>query len=327
MRVRLIAYGAAIQTIHVPDRQGVLRNVNLGFGSIDEYRVNRVFFGATIGRFANRIARGAFTLDGRAYRLPINNPPNSLHGGSRGFDTFVWNVREATQTSVAFSRVSPDGEEGYPGNLSVEVSYSLQPGGALRIDYSATTDAPTPLNLTNHAYFNLAGEDAASDIANHVLWLNASHYTPVDAGLIPTGVIAPVDGTPFDFRAPTPIGERIDGAHPQLAAGGGYDHNWVLDGWQPTLAEPVLQARVVEPANGIVLEVLTTEPGIQFYSGNLLDGSLTGYGGRGYARRAAFTLETQHFPDSPNQPNFPPCVLRPGQQYRGTTIYRFRTDA
>jgi aldose 1-epimerase len=323
-RARFIALGAALHTLEVPDRGGRVRNVTLGFGSLDKYRSRRVFFGATIGRFANRIARGAFSLDGVTYQLPINNPPNSLHGGTFGFDTWPWNVRETTESSITFARLSPDGEEGYPGNLSVDVSYSLH-GDSLRIDYSASTDAATPINLTNHAYFNLAGEDAPTDITGHVLWLNASHYTPVDASLIPTGTLEPVESTPFDFRQPTPIGERIDAVHPQLEAGGGYDHNWVLDDWDPANREPILQARVVEPDSGRVLEVWTTEPGLQFYSGNLLDGSFDGTGGRAYARRAGFTLETQHFPDSPNRGNFPSCVLRPGHQYRSTTIYRFLT--
>jgi aldose 1-epimerase len=326
LRVRLIAPGAAIHTLEAPDRVGGVRNVTLGFGSLDKYRSTRVFFGATVGRYANRLARGAFSLDGVTYQLPINNPPNSLHGGTFGFDTWPWSVREATPSRVSFSRLSPDGEEGYPGNLSVDVSYSLE-GDSLRIDYVASTDAPTVVNLTNHAYFNLAGEDSGADISRHVLWLNASHYTPVDPSLIPMGTLEPVDGTPFDFRQPTPIGERIDGVHPQLEAGGGYDHNWVLDNWKPENAEPMLQARVLEPDSGRVLEVWTTEPGIQFYSGNLLDGSLVGTGGRPYARRAAFTLETQHFPDSPNRGHFPSTVLRPGHQFRSTTMYRFLTDA
>ena len=326
MRVRLITLGAAIQTLEAPDRVGVVRNVTLGFGSLDKYRSSQVFFGATIGRFANRIARGAFSLDGVTYQLPINNPPNSLHGGTFGFDTWSWSVREATSSLVSFSRLSRDGEEGYPGNLSVDVRYSLD-WGSLRIDYAASTDAPTLVNLTNHAYFNLAGEDSGDDISNHILWLNASHYTPVDTSLIPTGAIEPVEGTPFDFRQPVPIGERIDAAHPQLEAGGGYDHNWVLDNWDPANREPLLQARVLEPGSGRVLEVWTTEPGIQFYSGNLLDGSLVGTGGRPYARRAGFALETQHFPDSPNRSNFPSCVLRPGHEFRSTTIYRFLVDA
>jgi aldose 1-epimerase len=291
-----------------------MANVTLGFSTPETYYTHRAFFGAVVGRCANRIKGGSFSLEGVTYQVACNDGTNSLHGGRRGFDKYVWDVARVSSTALRFSRLSPDGEEAYPGALSVTVTYSLQGESALRIDYLATTDKPTIVNLTNHAYFNLAGESAGG-ISEHVLWLNASHYTPVDARLIPTGGIEPVDGTPFDFRAPTAIGARIDEAHPQLVFGGGYDHNFVLEGWRPR-QEPALQARVVEPSTGRVLEVLTTEPGIQFYSGNLLDG-------RPYPRRGGFTLETQHFPDSPSHPEFPSILLRPTEEYRSTTVYAF----
>jgi aldose 1-epimerase len=310
----------------VPDRDGVPANVALGLATLDDYVArNAPYLGALIGRYANRIAGGAFTLDGRAYRLPVNNPPNSLHGGTQGFDKRVWAASEtgggeAAGVELAFT--SPDGEMGYPGTLQVRARYTLTADNALRIDYQATTDAPTVVNLTNHSYLNLAGE-AAGSIEGHRLVLHAGRYTPTDATNIPTGELAPVAGTPFDFSSPHAIGERIADDDEQLRFGLGYDHNYVLD--RPPGAEGTLvpAARVEDPGSGRVLEVATTEPGLQLYSGNQLDGTLTGVGGAAYGPRAGLALETQHFPDSPNQPGFPSTVLRPGEVYRSATVYRF----
>jgi aldose 1-epimerase len=323
--VRVLTYGGILQTIEVPDRDGRPANVALGFGDLDSYvHDNAPYFGALIGRYANRIAGGRFTLDGRDYALPVNNPPNSLHGGTEGFDKRVWTAtgtggQDAAGLELAYT--SPDGEMGYPGTLSVRARYRLSPDNELRIDYRATTDAPTHVNLTNHSYVNLAGE-AAGSIEGHQLQLHAGHYVPTDATNIPTGEIAPVAGTPFDFSAPHPVGERIDAADEQLEYGLGYDHNFVLD---PAPASRALRpaARVADPASGRALEVLTTEPGIQFYSGNQLDGTLAGPGGAAYGPRTGLALETQHFPDTPNQPGFPSTVLRPGQVYESATVYRF----
>jgi aldose 1-epimerase len=324
MTVRVLTYGGILQSIEVPDRDGRPANVALGFVTLDAYvRHNRPYFGAAIGRYANRIADGTFTLDGTVYRLPINNPPNSLHGGTHGFDKQVWRATPdpSDGLGVRLTHESPDGEMGYPGTLTAEVHYSVNAGNELQIDYRATTDAPTVVNLTNHSYFNLAGE-AAGSITGHLLQLQADRYTPVDATQIPTGELAPVAGTPFDFRTPHAIGERIADDHEQLRFGQGYDHNFVLDR-PPSSSELLLAARVADPGSGRTLEVYTREPGIQFYSGNQLDGTLVGTGGRAYRRHAGFALETQHFPDAPNQPQFPSTVLRPGQVYQTTTTYRF----
>jgi aldose 1-epimerase len=325
MVVRVLTYGGILQTVEVPDRDGVPANVALGFAGLDAYvRGNRPYFGALIGRYANRIARGRFDLDGRTYHLPVNNPPNSLHGGTEGFDKRAWTATERSHgdtVGLELAYTSSDGEMGYPGTLAATVRYSLNPDNELRIDYRATTDAPTVVNLTNHSYFNLAGE-AAGTIDDHQLQLDADHYTPTDASSIPTGEIAPVAGTPFDFTSPHPIGERIDQDDQQLVLGLGYDHNFVLN--EPPAGQALRPAaRVVDPASGRVLEVATSEPGVQFYSGNQLDGTLVGTGGAAYRRRAGFALETQHFPDSPNQPGFPSTVLRPGQIYQSATVYRF----
>ena len=324
--VRVLTYGGILQSIDVPGRDGRSVNVVLGFAGLDSYvRDNRPYFGALIGRFANRIAGGRFTLDGHAYTLPVNNPPNSLHGGTEGFDKRVWTAAEAgdgAAAGVELAYTSPDGEMGYPGTLTVRARYRLRPDNALRIDYRATTDAPTHLNLTNHSYFNLAGE-AAGSIEGHRLQLQAGHYTPTDATNIPTGEIAPVAGTPFDFTSPHPIGERIEDDDEQLEYGLGYDHNYVLDRPPGATGSLVPAARVEDPSSGRVLEVLTSEPGIQFYAGNQLDGTLAGPGGVAYGRRAGLALETQHFPDTPNQPRFPSTVLRPGQVYQSATVYRF----
>ena len=320
--VSITNLGGYIVAILAPDRLGTVADVTLGYRDFAGYLGDTSFFGCLVGRYANRIAKGHFALDGRTYTLAVNNGPNSLHGGPTGFQKRVWTARivsGADGDALELVYVSKGGEEGYPGTLTAKVVYALRADGGLEIDYTATTGAPTVVNLTNHAYFNLAGE-GAGDVLGHEMQIEADAITPVDATLIPTGEVRPVEGTPFDFRTPVAIGARIDGADAQLKAGGGYDHNFVLRGKSGELR---LAARVVEPKSGRVLEVLTTEPGVQFYSGNFLDGSVTGKSGKPYVKRSGFCLEAQHFPDSPNQPSFPPVVLRPGQTYRQTTVYRF----
>ena len=325
VEVEISNYGGTIVRFLAPDRHGQLTDITLGFETVEPYPRKSPYFGALIGRVGNRIAAGEFQLDGVTYRLAKNNEPGGqpchLHGGEVGFDKVLWKAEPAVvegRPALRLRYTSADGEEGYPGRLDVEVVYSLSDDNGLRIDYVATTSKPTPVNLTNHAYFNLAGEGSGTSL-DHQLMIKAARFTPVDKGLIPTGEIAPVAGTPFDFTEFHAIGERIDGDHEQLRFGGGYDHNYVLDARGGELA---LAAVVYDPKSGRQLEVLTTEPGLQFYSGNFLDGSLTGKSGHRYVRRGAFCLETQHFPDSVNQPHFPDTILRPGETYQTTTVYR-----
>lgn len=313
----IITYGATLTQLFVPDKNGKLGDVVLGFDKLESYEGDpHPFFGATIGRYGNRIANGKFTLDGKEYHLYINNPPNSLHGGKVGFDRRVWKAassEDAQGEAVRFTYVSPDGEEGYPGTLTVSVTYTLTASNELQINYAAETDKPTVLNLTNHSYFNLGG---TGDVLKHVLELHADKYTPVDATLIPTGQIASVAGTPLDFRKPTPIGAHIG----EIQDIGGYDHNFVVNGKPGTLR---LAAKVDDPATGRQMEVWTSEPGMQFYSAIHLDPSIVGKGGKPYQKYGALCLETQHYPDSPNHPTFPTTVLRPGQKFRSETIYKF----
>ncbi|HEY6737329.1 MAG TPA: aldose epimerase family protein [Actinopolymorphaceae bacterium] len=320
VEVGMLTYGATIHTLLAPDRYGRPANITLGLPTLEDYIAHSPYFGATIGRYGNRIAEARFTLDGKTYQIPANDGENALHGGTKGFDKYVWSareVREPDRIGVAFTLVSPDGDMGFPGELTTTVTYTLDRRNRLRIDYHATTTAPTVVNLTNHAYFNLAGEGETS-IHDHILKLSADRFTPVDDVLIPTGELAGVAGTPFDFRRPRPIGELIRSGHEQTVRGRGYDHNYVLVG---TGSKHV--ATVLEPRSGRKLTVHTTEPGVQFYSGNFLDGTLLGTSGRAYRQGDGFCLETQHFPDSPNQPNFPSTVLRPGRAYTSTTVYTF----
>jgi len=322
MRVRVLTYGGIIQSLETPDSHGRLGDVVLGFDSLDQYVRESPYFGAIVGRYANRIARGRFTLDGRTYTLAVNNGPNALHGGIRGFDKVIWDARAFTKgdsVGVALSYVSADGEEGYPGTLRVTVTYTLTGANELVVDYDATADRATPVNLSQHSYFNLSA-GRSDDVLGHVLRIAASRYTPVDSTLIPLGTLVPVAGTPFDFRTPTAIGARIGAADAQLRSAGGYDHNFVLDRAASGLTHA---ARVVEPGSGRTLDVYTDQPGLQFYSGNFLDGTLRGKEGRVYAHRGGFCLETQHFPDSPNQPAFPSTIVRPGTAYRTRTVFRF----
>jgi aldose 1-epimerase len=321
IEVRAITYGAIIVSLRVPDRAGRFDDVVLGHDDLAGYLRHPSYFGAVVGRYGNRIAKGRFALDGKTYTLATNNGPNHLHGGVKGFDKVVWKGEPASTAdgaSVTFRYTSPDGEEGYPGTLSVRVTYTLTDRDELRFEYAATTDKPTHVNLTQHSYFNLSG--AGTDILGHELTIDADHFTPVDAALIPTGEIASVTGTPLDFRRPTAIGARIGQDHEQLRFGRGYDHNFVLRRSREGL---VHAARVVDPRSGRSLDIQTTEPGVQFYSGNFLDGSVTGKGGTVYAHRSGLCLETQHFPDSPNQPGFPSTILRPGAEYRSKTVLTF----
>lgn len=328
VRVDITDLGGTVVNLLVPDKQGKLADVSLGFDNAAQYLKESPYFGALIGRYGNRIAHGKFTLDGATYSLPLNDKPGdipcSLHGGKVGFDKVIWEARPVIidgNPALVLTYVSKDGEEGYPGTLKTKVTYTLTPKNELRIDYEATTDKATPVNLTNHTYFNLHGEGEGT-ILDHVLMMKAAKTTPVNAGLIPTGEIVAVAGTPMDFTTPHVIGDRIDAANEQLKFGGGYDHNWVLDNQDGKLA---LAATVHEPKSGRFMEVLTTEPGLQFYAGNFLTGAITGKSGKKYAYRSGLCLETQHYPDSPNQPNFPSTILRPGQTLKSTTVYRFST--
>jgi aldose 1-epimerase len=317
-------YGGRLVSLKTADRQGRFEDIVLGFDDLSGYLQKNPFFGALVGRYANRIANARFQLDGKTYELARNNGENAIHGGFKGFDKVVWRATErADEGAVELRYFSRDGEEGYPGNLQVEVTYTLTEADELRLDYFATTDAPTVVNLTNHSYFDLTGQ-AAGKILDHVVTIHSDRFTPVNAKLIPTGELKPVSGTPFDFRQPTPIGLRINEPDEELRLAIGYDHNFVLDG-KP--GKPSLAARVTEPVNGRVLEVLTTQPGVQFYTGNHLDGSVRGKGGVAYGFRFGFCLETQHFPDSPNHPKFPSTELRPGEEFHQTTIFRFSTQA
>jgi len=315
---KVITYGATLTDLLVPDRNGKTASIVLGFDRLDGYLGNEPYFGATVGRVANRIAGATFVLNGQPYKLASNNGPNHLHGGLKGFDKVVWRAEphDADDPSVTFTYRSPDGEEGYPGNLSVSVTYTLTTQNEIRLDYVATTDKATPVNLTNHAYFNLAGEGSGT-ILDHELMIAADEYTPTDAALIPTGKILPVRATPIDFTTPARVGARIDQV--PAAPPGGYDHNYVL----PPHTQLFLAARLVEPKSGRAMEVLTTEPALQFYSGNFLDGTIRGRSGVAYVKHAALCLETQHFPDSVHHPNFPSTILQPGQRLVSQTIYRF----
>jgi len=322
LEARISNYGGIVVSLTVPDRHGNQGDVTLGFDTLEGYIRNNLYFGCIVGRYANRIAKGRFTLSGVEYTLAQNDGENHLHGGTRGFDKVVWEaeaVEGDDSVGLELTYLSKDGEEGYPGNLSVEVIYNLTDSNELRIEYAATTDEVTIVNLTNHAYFNLDGA-MSRDILGHELMINADRFTPVDENLIPTGELRSVKGTPMDFTQPMRIGARIAQDDEQLGFGSGYDHNWVLNNWSGSLA---LAARVYEPTTGRVMEVHTTEPGLQFYTGNLLNGSAIGKGGKAYKKHCAFCLEAQHFPDAPNKPHFPSPILRPGETYAQTTIYRF----
>lgn len=331
VEARITTYGGIILSIQAPDRDGALEDVTLGYDTVDGYLEASPYFGAIVGRYANRIARGRFTLDGKEYALATNNPPNTLHSGDVGFDKRVWDAepfQRDTEVGVALRYTSPDGEEGFPGTLDATVTYTLSDDDALTVDYRATTDAATPVAFTQHTYFNLTGTAAGSGpvetILGHRLTLAADAFTPVDDVLIPTGEIRSVAATALDFRQPHAVGERIDADQEQIRIASGYDHNWVLNG---TDGELRFAARLADPTSGRSVEVFTTEPGIQVYTGNFLDGSITGKGGAVYTRRTGIALETQHFPDSPNQPGFPTTILRPGETYRSQTVFRFGADA
>ncbi|SBT88465.1 aldose 1-epimerase [Streptomyces sp. DI166] len=322
-RLKVLSYGGIVQSLEIPDRRGRYTNVSLGFDNIEDYVSSSPYFGALIGRYGNRIGKGRFTLDGETYQLSVNDGENSLHGGAKGFDKVVWDVEPFTRGSdvgLHLHYTSVDGEMGYPGTLRTKVTYTLTRHGDWRIDYEATTDKATVVNLTNHVYWNLAGESSGT-IYDHELSIAGSRYTPVDSGLIPTGELAKVAGTPFDFRRTKAVGEDIRVPHQQLLYGKGIDHNWVLD--KGGTDRPQWVATLRDPSSGRTLKIATTEPGLQFYSGNFLDGTLVGTGGSVYRQGDGLCLETQHFPDSPNHPSFPSTTLRPGQTYRTTTVHSF----
>ncbi len=322
VEIKAMNYGGIIVSIKVPDRKGQLGDIVLGHETVEGYVPNPPYLGAIVGRYANRIAGGTFTLDGKTYNLPKNDGPNTLHGGvDKTFNKVVWDEALKGKSGVAFTYLSKDGEEGFPGNVKVKVTYTLTDANELVIDYEATTDKATPINLSQHSYFNLAGE-GTSDILNHEVMINADRFTPVDKNLIPTGELRPVKGTPFDFTTSTRVGTRIDDSYDQLVLGHGYDHNWVINRKGAGLE---LAARVYEPTSGRVLEVSTTQPGVQFYTGNFLDGTVTGKQGHVYKRRYGLCLETQHFPDSPNHPDFPSTILKPGETFKSKTVFKFST--
>ncbi|RAI94766.1 aldose epimerase family protein [Algoriphagus yeomjeoni] len=320
IKMKVTNFGARVTHLWVPDKDGNPVDVVLGFETLDGYlESSEKYFGAAIGRYGNRIADGKFTLNGEEYTLPQNNNGQTLHGGPGGMDFVIWDVEKSGENALIFSYTSPDGEEGFPGELKVKMIYTLTDDNEFKVTYEAETDKATPVNLTHHSFFNLNGAGNGT-VLNHTLQLNASKYTPVNEVLIPTGEVPSVIGTPFDFTTPTLIGERIENENEQLKFGGGYDHNWVLD----KTGNSLTQAAVISsPLTGIEMEVWTTEPAIQFYSGNFLDGTITGKGGKVYEQRSAFCLETQHYPDSPNQPNFPSTILEPGEKYEQTCIYKF----
>jgi aldose 1-epimerase len=323
MEARIMTYGAIVVSLTAPDRDGKYEDIVLGFDSLDGYLKTHPYFGSVVGRYGNRIAKGKFTLNGKEYTLATNNGPNALHGGLKGFDKQNWTAKDLSQgtvPSLELTYVSKDGEEGYPGTLTAKVTYTLTDNNELKLDYSATTDKDTVQNITNHSYFNLMGQSADGDVLNHEITINANRFTPVDSTLIPKGQLVSVEGTPFDLREATRVGLRIDDPHEQLKFGGGYDHNFVLNGEKHILSPA---ARVTEPKSGRVMEVLTTQPGVQFYTGNFLDGTITGKGGKVYKKRYGLCLETQHFPDSPNKPQFPSTVVRPGETFHSSTVYRF----
>lgn len=322
--VKFMTYGGIITEINVPDRAGRLGNVALGFKTLGEYEARSPYFGAIVGRYANRIAAGRFSIDGSDYQLNLNNGANTLHGGNKGFDKVVWTVKPLDGASAELTYLSPDGEEGYPGNLSVRVVYTWTDDNELRVAYEATTDKPTVINLTSHSYFNLAGEGSGS-IEGHLLTINADSITAVDEGGIPTGEIMPVAGTPFDFRTAMPIGSRLRSDHPQMVNGRGYDHNYVVN--RPAGSGMSLDAVLYEPTSGRMMTISSDQPGLQFYTGNFLDGSIYGPSGRQYRQGDGLCLESQHFPDSPNHPDFPSTRLDPGETFTSTTVHKFSTDA
>ncbi len=325
MQVAITNFGGTVVSIKVPDKKGNIEDVVLGYDDVSGYQGGKAYFGATIGRYGNRIAKGKFTLDGKTYSLPLNDGPNTLHGGTKGFSQRVWTAKDVSGPAgeaLQLTYLSKDGEEGFPGNLNVKVVFTLAANNELKIDYSATTDKDTVINLTNHSYFNLSGK-GEGDILGTELTIHASKFTPVDATLIPTGELRSVKGTPFDFTKATAIGARINQEDEQLKLAGGYDHNWVLDAGKTVALH--LAAQAYDPTSGRELEVLTTEPGIQFYTGNFLDGTIHGKGGKVYNKHDAFCLETQHFPDSPNHPTFPTTELKPGQRYHTMTVFKFLT--
>ena len=327
LEARVIAWGAALQSLLVPDREGAVADVTLGYATLDDYLAGTEYFGCTVGRVANRIARGRFELGGKTYQTPVNNGENALHGGTAGFDKVLWEVAEVGERHVVFRYVSPDGEMGYPGTLTAEAAYSVDADeNVLRLDYRATTDAPTVCNLSHHAYWNLAGEGGARGVMEHLLTIPADHFTPTDAGAIPTGELRPVEGTAFDFRAPTAIGARVrDASDAQIRFGKGYDHNWVLSRGAAEAPRPV--ARLEDPVSGRRLDILSDQPGLQFYSGNFLDASRVGKAGALYRMGDGIALEPQKFPDTPNRPEFGSVRLDPGETYRNRIAYRFSADA